>query len=1155
MSIQGEHPGKESERRQATVVFADISGFTALSERLDPEALAGLMNRCFGTLEAAVRTHGGVVDKYIGDCIMALFGVPKTIESAPRQALNAAIEMRNRIDEFNRTQKLPRALGIHIGINTGLVLAGDIGGEVRRDFTVMGDTVNLAARFKDAAPMGRIFVGPETYRATREQFDFRELKPLTVKGKERPVAAYELRSTQPVIHRERVATADRRSAAAFVGREAEIAQLGEALARLLRGDGYIINVIGEAGMGKSRLIAEWTARAEMARALVLEARSLSIGQSLSFHPFTDLFRHWLELNEDEGGEAALARLDAAVRRLVADEAAEIVPFIATLMGLRLTGAHAERVSGIEGEALEKLVFRSVRKLLRRLAAERPLVLFFEDLHWADQSSIQLLDSLLRLVADSAVLFVLVFRPDFPETSGRVLEAARERHALQQVEIRLPPLDERQCGQLIESLLPTGDFPITFKSLIARRAEGNPFYIQEVIRSLIDAGVVETRGGRARVTRDVESVVIPGSIQEVIMARVDRLEEPSRRVLQVASVIGQSFYQRIIAAVCADAADLEARLTVLEERGLLLRRRTRRTASARRRTLAEEVECVFQHALIQQTVYESILQSTRRELHLKVARVIEGLFAEQLVDFYGTLAYHYSRAEELEKAEEYLFKAGDEAARSAASREALHYFREASRLYMRLHGDGGDAGKKARLEKNIALALLNKGDLPECVAHFDHALEHLGERVPRRPLVIRLRIARDLAAVLYHLYVRGGRRRTAPASETDREVFQIIFDRARALTTTDSQRLFLDSIGGVRRLSRVDATGVDQACALYSGAALLFSFSGLSFSVCERLLGIAQTLVDHDSVRDEFTYRSYRFNHYYLKGEWSDAFTVPAELVEGALRYGQFWDVNTFLTLRTEQHIDQGRFADARRDIAQVEEIGDAYGYDFAQPTHDGLMGLLCLQERRLEDALHWWDRYAARAEPLLNLFCAGHKARVQFLLSDQEGAAATLAQARDILARLPRVTPFHQCPYLLTQLLVDLAALERAAGDRSQVSALKGRAQQFARDAVRVAAKIARDRTAAYRLAGTLHWLLGARKRAVEWWSKSLQEGERLAAMPELGRTHLEIANRLSESGDSENQVAGLDAGEHGARAREILTGLGLDWDLARRELRAARAA
>lgn len=1145
----------KGERRQATVVFADLAGFTALSERLDPEELAELMNRCFHMLEEVVHRHGGVVDKYIGDCIMALFGVPKAIETAPRQALNAAIEMRNCIAELCRGYQPAQALGIHIGVNTGLVLAGDIGGKVKREFTVMGDAVNLAARLKDAAPIGEIYVGPETQRAARDQFVWHALKPLALKGKSQNVACYALRSTHPVVHRDRVAGDPGAEPCALVGRRDELNRLDEAWTRVLRGDGCIVSVIGDAGMGKSRLIAEWASRADIGAARRLDARSLSVGHGLRFHPFTDLLRHWLELHEEDSGEVALARLERALRELFGDGMSEIAPFLGMMMGLRLSGAHAERVQGIEGEALEKLIVQSMRTLLRRLGQDRPLVVVFEDLHWADHSSIALLESLLRLVADTPILFVHAFRPDFPDSSGRIHDAACRRHPLHHLEIRLPRLDERQCGQLIASLVPAGDLPITLKALIARRAEGNPFYVQEVIRSLIDQGIVEVRGERARVTRDVDSVVIPGSIQEVIMTRVDRLAEPSRRILQIASVIGRSFYHRVIAAVCGDP-DLATHLATLEERDLLLQQRTRRTGSQRRRMLGEEVEYVFQHALIQETVYESILHSTRRDLHRTVARAIETLFGEQLVDFYGTLAYHYSRAEDLEKAEEYLFKAGDEAARTAASHEALHYFREASRLYLLMHGDGGDARKKARLEKNIALALLNNGELAECVVHFDRSLQHLGERVPRRSLVIQLRIARDLAAVLYRLYVRRGRRGTGAPSEAEREVFQIIFDRARALTTTDSRRLFLDSIGGVRRLSRVDAQTVDQACAMYSGAALLFSFSGLSFSICERLLGVAETLVREESVRNAFVFRSYCFNHDYLKGDWSDERAVPAELVDAALRYGQVWDVNTYLSLRAAQCIDQGRFADARREIARIEDLGDAYGYTFAEPTRDGLMGLLCLQERRLEESVRWWDRYGAQAEPLLNLFCAGHKARAQFLAGDADGARASLRLANEIVARLPQITPFHHGPYLITQALVDVAGLEHALGegDRRRARTLARRARAGVRKLLRSASKVARDRTAAYRIAGTLEWLLGARRRGAEWWGRSLREGERLGALPDLARTHLEVADRLTAAG-GDGAVAGRNADAHRARGHDMLASLGLDREPTRTAARPVVAA
>jgi class 3 adenylate cyclase len=734
-------PETDSERRQATVLFADIAGFTAMSERMDPEEVTAVINRCFAMLEDVVRQHGGHVDKYIGDCVMALFGLPKALEHAPRQGVNAAIEMRRRLYAMNDEQHLPVPLAIHIGINSGLVVAGHVGGAVKRDYTVMGDVVNLASRLKDAAPKGSVYVGPETHRYTGDDFEYRQLPALRVKGKEAPVVAYELRSSTTRVHRPSITRGDRTMFSDLVGRSDELRRLREAVAAVTRGHGGIVNLVGEAGMGKSRLLAELLAGEQLDAVTRLEGRALSVGQGLAFHPFVDLLRRWAGIAEDDGEQVAHGKLEAAITQVAPADAAEMLPFVATLMGMRLTGAHAERIAGIEGEAMEKLITKSIRDLLHTLATVRPVVLVLEDLHWADLSSIKLLEFLLRLAVEAPVLFIHGLRPDHPQTSQRVLKVAHERHPRYVHDVELQPLDAAACDVLVNNLLATDDLPYPIRAAIVRKAEGNPFYIEEVIRSLVDQGVIEARHGRFRVIGTLDAVVIPGTVQEVIMARVDRLPDRPRRILQIASVVGRRFPYPVLAEILRDDAQLEWALGHLKRSALLEESR-----------VGDEIEYVFKHALIQETVYGSLLQKIRRQLHVDVARAIETLYASRLPEFYGMLAYHYSRAEDLAKAEEYLFKAGDEAARAAAPSEALNYFREASRVYLMIHGAGGEPAKKALLERNIALALFQTGNLIESSAHFDRALAHLGERVPTSRAEILLRFGIDLAGLLAHLYL-------------------------------------------------------------------------------------------------------------------------------------------------------------------------------------------------------------------------------------------------------------------------------------------------------------------------------------------------------------------------------------------------------------------
>jgi class 3 adenylate cyclase/tetratricopeptide (TPR) repeat protein len=1120
----------DSERRQVTVLFADISGFTSMSEKMDPEQVTAAMNDCFEMLEEAVQSHGGHVDKYIGDCVMALFGAPKALEHAPRQTINAAIEMRRRLYEMNQAGRFAVPLDIHVGINTGLVLAGRVGGANKRDFTVMGDVVNVASRLKDAAPRGAIWVGAHTHRYTAGDFAYLRLAPQKVKGKDASLVAYEVRSDSERVHRARPVAAGGGITSVLVGRDSQRQQMRDCARHVLTGRGGIVNLIGEAGMGKSRLLAELARDEELRAMAFLEGRSLAIGQQLAFHPFADLLRQWAGILDEDGDRPALDKLDAAIAALFGEEAGEVVPFVATLMGLRVSGSRAQRLAGIEGEALETLIFKNVRDLVRRMVRARPLVLVFEDVHWADQSSLKLLEFLLGLVLDTPALFVLVLRPDHAPTSHRLLRLTRERWPQHLVEIQLPPLDATECSTLIANLLDVEDLPYSTRELISRKAEGNPFFIEEVIRSLVDQGVVEHRQGRFRLTAKIESVVIPGTIQEVIMSRVDRLPDRPRRLLQTASVIGRRFPFRVLVLVVSDPDQLEWALSHLVRSQLLDMCST-----------GEEVEYVFKHALIQEVVYDSILQKTRRELHVAVAHAIESLFDDRVPEFHGMLAYHYGRAEDLEKAEEHLFKAGDQAARSAAPSEALNYFREASRVYLVLHGDGGDPEKRALLERNIAVALFQTGNLTESIEHFDRALEHMGERVPTTISAISRRFAGDLSVLLARLYLPLSIGHPAPATERDREIMQIRYTRARAQTTSDQRRYFFDTIGSLRRLGGLDPTTVDQASGMYAGGAALFAFSGISFAIGRRFLDIAGGLVRDGNVHDQFLYRTMRFVYDYLEGRWEDERVIDEPLVEEALRRGLVWDIFVYRGLNAERLAHRGEFAASEREIARLKELSEAYGFVAARSNEYAMSAVLEVERRRLAAALDHTERYyASQHEDVFHLFGLATKAKILLLAGDQVGAAETLVAADELVRRMGRVNVYHLSVYRTSKLLHDVTTLAATADTGRRRRALVARASRSARFALRTARRVARERPEVYRLAGRLAWLRGREEDALAWWTRSVDAAQRLGALAELGRTYAEAARSLGAS-RRPVQLGELDAAACFAASGRMFAELGLN--------------
>ncbi len=1108
---------REEERRYATVLFADVSGFTSMSEKLDPEDVTSIMNRCFTLLEAAVRKYGGTVDKYIGDCVMALFGVPVALEEAPRNAINAAIEMRKAIHEFNLQHHGPVPLAIHTGINTGVVLAGDVGGEVKREFTVMGDVVNLASRLKDASPKGNIWVGPETHRYSRDAFEFRALKPIALKGKAQPVPVYEVLSVREAVYRTREASR-RMISSALVGRDDEFVRLRAALAELARGRGGVASIVGEAGLGKTRLTSELLTTPEAADVTLLQARSLSIGRPLSFHPFVDMLRGWAGIGENEPTAEWLPKLEAAIADRLGEDTAETFPFIATLMGARLEGAAQARIEGIAGEAMDQLIRRSMKELLRSIASTRPLVVVFEDLHWADQSSSDLLESLLPACREHPILFLIVCRPDFQETSGAILAAADRLYGEAHTAVRLQPLTVRHTRSLIDNLFKGAHVPVPVRAAIQDRAEGNPFYVEEVIRGLIDEGAVEVTDGVLRVTDRIHTVSIPGTIREVIMARIDRLPERPKNVFQIASVFGKSFDYGLLAEMVEERDHLDGDLESLIDLQLLVR----------------DHAYSFKHALIQEVAYESILRKRREVLHGRVAELIEAKHAAETTD--GTsaagvsamLAYHFALAGQSERAEDYLFKAGDEAARAAASNEALYFFREASELYLKLHGDRADRNKLALLQKNIALALSNRGRLIEAGSHFNHALECLGEKVARRRTALMLRFVRTLGGVMWRIYVPWQVRGPKPATDTDRDVIATMFHRAKAQTTADPKRFLFDTMENLRKLAAVDATTVPNAGAMYASTVGIFSYGGLSFRVGKRFIELARPLVNADDSRELFLFRFMNYLHHLLAGDWSEDHAIEESLVQQNLRLGELWTTTSYLGLNVEQRIRQGRFAEAEARIAQIREIEETYGYDLAKSNSQAATALLLLEHGDLERALDSAEAYYAdHQDQLLNVYALALLAKIQLGLGRIVIATATLARAEEIVRRAGPVPPFHLSSYLRSRLLLDLARLEDGAGDPAQ-------ATRTARRALRAAEKVAWQRPEVLRMAGTLAWLRRRPKRAARYWSRSIVEAERLGCRPELGRTYAEIARRLA-TGAGDLRVADLDAAAAEDKARAIV--------------------
>jgi len=746
----------EGERKLVTVLFADVANFTSMAEKLDPEDVHKIMDGCFKILMNEIHDHQGTINQFTGDGVMALFGAPLALEDHARKACLAALSIQKTIKEYSEeiVARFGLEFKMRIGLNSGPVIVGSIGDDLRMDYTAIGDTTNLSARMEGMAEPETVLVSINTYKRVAQHFNFDPLGKTDVKGKDKPLEVYKLVSK---IDRPGAAF-DRQIFSEMVGRNEDLDILELQVMKAVTGEGSVVNIIGEAGIGKSRLVAEFKSREIVKKVTILEGRAISIGRNLSYHPIISLLKHWARIKEDDSEAAALGKLETAIRSVCQKESNEILPFIATLMGMKLTGRTAERLNGIEGEALSKLILKNVRDLLIKATQIAPLVIVTEDLHWADISSIELLESLFRLTENQKIVFINVFRPDHNETGERIVATLKDRSSIYSVEIMLKSLNDKSSDALINNILKIKGLHHGVKEKIIQRSGGNPFFIEEVVRSFIDEGAVVKTNGVFEITENIDKIEIPYTINDVLMARIDRLEDETRNLVKVASVIGRNFFYRILSEVSRTVKDIDSRLAHLKEIQLI-----------RERKRMEELEYLFKHALAQEAAYESILHQKRKEIHLKVAKSIETVFKERLHEFYGMLALHYSKGEDYENAEHYLVKAGKEAIRTSASSEALNYYQEGLNLYLQFSKDARDSEKLAMFEKNIAIALYNKARWVEAVEHIDKVLEYWN--IPTSPNWI-LTITKFVFSMLPivagfdHLFAKY----KPPPSQRDNEVF-------------------------------------------------------------------------------------------------------------------------------------------------------------------------------------------------------------------------------------------------------------------------------------------------------------------------------------------------------------------------------------------------
>lgn len=707
------------ERRIVTILFCDVKGSTAAASRFDPEDWAQVINGAFEYMIRPVYQFEGNVARLMGDGILAFFGAPIAHEDDPQRAILAALEIISGFETYKSKilQEWDLALDLRVGINTGLVMVGDVGSDQQMEYTALGDAINIAARMEQTALPGTIQAAEDTYKRSAPLFDWEDLGEMEVKGKETRLRTYRPLRIKPAPGRLRgIAGLD----APLVGRRAEFAQLQDALARLRRGSGGIVFIVGEAGLGKSRLITELKLENQNSGselpdagtpALWYEAASLSYESTQPYALFQRLLRRIYGIEENDAPAEKWEKYLPMLQQIPADLADRGGVFEVLFAVHGRSGADLP-----QGEDFKRQLFDLITLLVVSWTAQAPLVLVLDDLHWTDPASVELLTHFYPLTDQHPLLLICATRPERNAPVWTAKETASREFPHRTREILLASLSAQDTDELVNRLLLVADLPEKLHRQIIEKTDGNPFFIEEVVRVLIDSGAVtrEVVDGRVhwRAAADLEQFDLPGNLQTLLTARIDRLEENARRTLQLASVIGRSFYYRVLARVHQAAstvrAELDGQLRALQRAEMILE-------AAR----MPELEFTFRHALTQEAAYNTILLRQRRAFHQQVGEALETLFAERLEEFYPMLAHHFREAQD-PRAQRYETLAGDAAFRLFAIPEAASHYRRALDAALRSPHAGPEL---TRLFKQLGRCFELQSEHQSALETYDRMIAH------------------------------------------------------------------------------------------------------------------------------------------------------------------------------------------------------------------------------------------------------------------------------------------------------------------------------------------------------------------------------------------------------------------------------------------------
>ncbi len=942
----------EGERKQVTVLFADCVGFTALSSRLDPEDLHAIMDGCFERVLDAVHRYEGTVNQFTGDGVMALFGAPIAHEDHAVRAVAAAVAIQKALHEYGGAieQRCGLEFSLRIGVNTGPVVVGKIGDDLRMDYTAQGETVNLAARLQAVTPPGGVLLSEVTHRLVSGYFVTEDAGLHSLKGLDRPVRAFAV--TAQRARRARFDTAVERGLTPLVGRTTELALLRECFEKARAGRGHVVSLVGEAGVGKSRLAWELRRQLHELPLTCLEGHCLPHGEALPFHLVAQFLEATFGLEEGEGEHARSEKVEAGVRQL--DPALEwTIPHLKHLLSLPADELEA---AGLDPTQRKRQLIEAARALTLRGAQRRPLFLLIEDLHWIDRASAEFIAALVDSLAAYPVLLVCTYR------TGHA-PPWQDRSSHQRV--TLDRLSEDQTGEMVRGLLGGSGLEPSAGDAIVRRSGGNPFFAEELATYLRQRGLDE---------RPAEESELPETIHDLLTARIDRLPEPVKRTLQLASVLGREFPLGLIESLAPPGGDLGRDLAELVRLDLL-----------REKELFPEVRYGFTNLLIQQAAYQGLLLRTRADLHAQAGRALERLYADHTEAILPELAEHFARSTDRPKALHYLVRAGERAARLFAYHEAQAYYRRALDLVepgaasdeQRLpvleklgdaafaHGtltealhywgealgpvlERGERRRAADLHRKMGGSCWAAGDKDQALAHFQGGLEALGDDVENLEAA---RTYQELGRVHFRLgnhelAMRWAERALALGARLEAAdvVAQAYNTVGVALARADKIEQGAEYVGRGLETALANQLG-SIACRAYTNLAVMYATldPARAAEYCRDGLALAQRI--GDQLQQSWLYCALAGSHCTLDGDYDEGVKAAEAAAELDTRLGQRSHLPIPLIIRAQIHQCRGEYARSaeyyRQALAVAEEIGEP---QLLFPCYDGLATLAIEQD-------------------------------------------------------------------------------------------------------------------------------------------------------------------------------------------------------------------